>query len=187
MNENYLILRMLDAANVPGATLRERIEILLAENQRLEKAVEIQARKTSRERLLEQLDEDRSEVLLMLHDACLDDGRDAEARGWGWLAMNKKWPVQIKDGWCWGTDDPAFTYYQVPGLAFVLPDLLARAAWESVDDRRGIGRVWTSCSLALQAVVDVIAAGKWQVGQKPAQTTRGASPLVTFDLGDPGA
>jgi hypothetical protein len=91
---------LLDQVEAPcAATLTERLEMLLADYQRL--LAERRTERPPRERLLEVLVEDRSEVLMMLADACLDEGRPEEARGWGWLGQAGKWPVHDRRGWYW--------------------------------------------------------------------------------------
>jgi hypothetical protein len=113
-----------------------------------------------RERLMQMLDEDRDEVLMMLCDSCIDDGREAEAKGWGWLAANHKWPARMDSGWAW-SETSSWVH---ENLSYMLPDALADLVWQA--ERGPVATTktprWPTARAALEAVVDVIASGKWQ-------------------------
>ncbi len=153
---------LLDTAGVPGGyTLTDRIGLLVAENARLNARLEAAAKRTDRGRLMSLLDEDRSEVLMMLADVCVDEGRPEEARGWGWLASAKKWPARRDAGWHWyHHSGPSASCHEIP---FLLHD----AMLASHPPNYGVlVHHFPSCSSALLAVVGVIASGAWSVDTK---------------------
>lgn len=149
---------ILDAAGASGDTLSARVEDLVARHARLEERLAERARVTDYDRLLADLDTDRTLTLRLLADVCLDAGREAEAKGWGWLGMAGKWPVYSSQrGWYWhGIGGPSRVGHRLPIPLF---ELLAPNHFETP-------------RAALQAVVTVIAQGKWTEGS-PA-TPKGA-------------
>ncbi len=154
--------KALDGAGVPGAhkTLEGRVLSLIAENERLTRLLEKQLKQTDRDRLLALLDEDRSEVLMMLADACVDEGRPKEAQGWGWLASGKKWPAWCRKGWLWYR-----SYDESIAHSAALPHRLWESCASVPAPYHGTDfKYFPTCSAALLAVVDVIRDGKWSVG-----------------------
>lgn len=145
---------LLDGANVPfgAGGLDERVELLLADYARLESSLQEQSTRTDRERLLRRLEEDPAELLMLLADACLDEGtpaRVAEAKGWGWLASHRKWPVRNRQGWTWWAPDD-----QKHGNSHCLP--VALQGLLTTDP------YYPSARAALEAVANAIATGKWR-------------------------
>lgn len=142
------VLRILDEANVPGRTVAERVRVLIADNDRLAARLEVRARSSDKARLVESLDENRSELLMLLADACLDLGTpegDAEAKGWGWLAKTNRWPVRNRFGWCWYEEESERSYHIPRGIP------------GSHNGRCG----FPTQSAALLAIVRAIASGRW--------------------------
>lgn len=100
--DEFALHEALDPVGLPASmTLVEQVRALVAENLRLQTELAARAVEPDRERLLKALDEDRFGVLLALADLCLDEGRDGEAKGWGWLANSRKWPWLFKGRWWW--------------------------------------------------------------------------------------
>lgn len=151
---------LLDGAGVGGdGTVYDRVKALVAENDRLCRAMEQRAKETDYDRLLASLDEDRGLTLMALADACLDAGREGEAKGWGWLASAGKWPVRTKRGWRWwpATEVERDDYYSLPQLL-----------WDAISGPPDQNKRWAqrpTCRLALQAVADAISSGRWTIGQ----------------------
>lgn len=91
-----------------------------------------------RERLLASLDEDRFQTLLLLSDACQDEGRELEALAWKWLARNRRWPAARVRGndevWVWGLASTGNFEYLLP--AYVMSRM-------SIDEVDCIGRTYT--------------------------------------------
>lgn len=142
----YRLICLLGDANVPGDNVLERVRNLIEENNRLWAQARTEAAKQPYDRLLEKLDEDPCDTLLMLHDACLDDGKPKEAAGWGWLAMNKKWPIRSEGRWHWYWGNSKVEQHHVP---------------QTMHGLLGQGKGFPSPRKALEAVVNVIAEGKW--------------------------
>jgi hypothetical protein len=147
---------VLDNAGVPMGDLVERVRSLAALCRELEDAAEAQRKRTDRERLLEALDGDPSELLLLLHDAALDRGPEGEgeARGWGWLAAHHRWPGRnTHRGWFWWKG-----LAKLPAYCHYLPERLLDAM--SGHER---AEVWyPTARAALEAVAGVIARGEWE-------------------------
>lgn len=99
-NELYAVLELLDNANVPGGSILDRVKGLLADRDRLERAVETNARKSSKARLVEELAADPNVLLHAIADACIEED-DPEEAGWRWLAMRHRWPVRLGRSWAW--------------------------------------------------------------------------------------
>lgn len=142
---------LLDAAGVPsGGDLPARVREVLADSARLQEALAARGRETDYDRLLarvEECGEGRSHLLLMLHDAALDGGREGEARGWAWLGSHHRWPRRQHGGtWHWFACDVG------PG-SDSLPQALCLAL--------GGGRACPTCLDALLAVVEAIAGGRY--------------------------
>ncbi len=149
---------LLDEAEMPCiGSVYERLRALVADYNHLVNESAVRCHLTNRERLLEALTEDRNLILQSLADACLEEGRDAEAKGWAWLAATRRWPGQVSSGgWLWGprypSDDVDPINHRLPYLLQTVIDLEA--------SRRGVPRYLTAL-LALQAVVAAIAEDRW--------------------------
>ena len=52
--------------------------------------------KTTRDKLLNELDNVHWTIMLQLADDCDERGEITEAKGWRWLANNKRWPMSAK-------------------------------------------------------------------------------------------
>jgi hypothetical protein len=143
---------LLDDAEVPCASgLDERLELVLADYKRL--LAERRRDRPERERLLEMLDEDPSEILMLLADACLDEGKTAEAMGWGWLAQAGKWPTHTRSGWLW------YVYLSQTDLHSGDSDYLSSVLVPIQQDHAGdsiTSSVYPSARAALEAVVSLI-------------------------------
>lgn len=168
-NSLYLMMAMLDGADVGGSTPVEQVKNLLADYKRLLAQVRVTARQTDRERLMASLNDDRCETLMLLHECCLDEGLLDQAKGWGWLWCHRRWPVRLQTGvWHWTVAcvQPGSTHQlQLLALAeHCLPTGLFRAIHvanaEAIDRGRPLPG-WTSARAALKAVVDTIASGAW--------------------------
>ena len=153
MSNGYEILRLLDGANVPGRNIVDRVRVLISDRDKLWDEVHAARTRTDREALVASLDEDRWQTLGVLADCCIDAGLHDEARGWGWLAAAKKWPVWSGHHWTW-LDAPGHPHLRDFGC--VLPIGLCRAA-------SGRERLYFKTQgEALWAVVDAIASGRWK-------------------------
>ena len=101
MSNGYEILRLLDGANVPGRNIVDRVRVLIADRDKLYAELESARNRSDRDKLVESLDDDRTDTLHVIADAALDLGREGEATGWRWLAVRKKWPVWSGYHWTW--------------------------------------------------------------------------------------
>jgi hypothetical protein len=148
---------LLDQAEAPLLpTVEARLDALVQAHLALCRQAEARARDTDRDRLLARLDEDPCDLLLMLHECALDAGDEAEAKAWGWLYAQRRWPARYAGGWgwtVWGGGTPRFQHALPPGLAC----------------KRHLGSgTFPSCRAALEAVVGVIARGDWSLDTKEA-------------------
>lgn len=156
-HEELELLDILDTAAVPtaGSTV-DRVRLLADENARLLAALEERRKVGDYGRLLAMLDEDRSEVLMLLADCCLDADppRPEEAKGWGWLATMKKWPTRCKSGWRW--------FIAIREDREAGNDELPTRLFTTFTPEEEEAHFFPSAGAALRAVVDAIAAGKWK-------------------------
>lgn len=144
-NALYKIMQLLNQTNTPGLDVVQQVEILIADNQRMEAKLHREQTRDTRTHLLELLDEDRSEILSLLADDALDRGRDGEAMGFRWLANRLKWPTKTAKGWRWQQGPSS---HELPlGLYLACP-----------------GPFQTQ-GKAILAVVNAIATGQWKPGK----------------------
>lgn len=157
VNPLLRVMELLDGADVGGANVVEQVENLLKDYRRLLRGQEEAAKRGNYDRLLLSLGEDRNDLLALLQDACMDEGKLDEAKGWGWLASHRKWPYRHRrDLWRW--QDDASRSILEPVLEHQLPAGLRLAVHAQ--------RSWhNSAREALQAVVNVIASGAWSDGR----------------------
>lgn len=144
---------LLDQADIPHGPLHERVLVLVEAYLAAHRLLTERQRETDYDRLLRELSEDRNGLLLQLADACLDLGRTEEAKGWGWLAQHKKVPSRIvwvdqQAAWVWFADDDKRTCNGLPSKL-----------WNAIG---GLAKRFPTEVAALQAVVEVIASGKWK-------------------------
>lgn len=152
------IMRMLDAAGIAGGTPLEQVQSLIDDLGRLEAMVRTEQQQTSREKLLDKLDEDRIDTLRLLADACLDESRDEESRAWLWLASHRKWPLQERLGWQWviemraGRTEASEISHHLPGDPFAR--LIIRKTPQ--EEIISFSRRFKTVRLALEAAVAVL-------------------------------
>ncbi len=151
---------ILDGADIPVSwNLEERLKALVACYQTATSKLDAKVKQTSRQNLLEQLAEDRNEILLLLADACLDEpGREEEAKGWAWLGQHHKWPTKRRKGWYWYQDASALPYSD----SDTLPGNMQMAIYGAGVEVTHPERFYPTHVSALEAVVKVIASGKYK-------------------------
>jgi hypothetical protein len=156
--ELFQVLQLLNEANVPGDDVVDQVRNVIAENARLTALLAFRERETAYDHLLASLDEDRSETLFLLADAAQDCGRPEEAPGWFWLGEKRKWPFRSTRKWFW---DEERIEGGVGNISYRLPHSLCIQVG-------AIGQLTPHASEreALQAVVNVIASGKWKPEKK---------------------
>ncbi len=74
---------------------------------------------STEEVLLGELEDNRWLILKQLADQCEERGDEQGAKGWGWLANNKKWPRPLKGrryGWLFTND------FYLPQYEHALPN-----------------------------------------------------------------
>jgi len=161
----YLILRALNAANVPGNDIVQQVEALIAENGRFNAERERMLARPNADRVREMIDADRSVLCALMADDALDRAEvaegadrerlDAEAMGWRWLSLKRKWPTQekIAKEWVWGwmTEERRDGEPVVPSSS-TLPGALHAIVRETIYRDR-FGYSTTTARAALEAVV----------------------------------
>lgn len=153
---------LLDQAGIPLAGpgsshhgLVERVQMLVEERDRLQGLLTDRARQTDYDALLASLDEDRGEVLMLLADACLDSGREQDAKGWGWLHMTNRWPVRVGKSWGW-----VFCADSLVPLPDRPAHVLPRSLLHHFGDNPDMVYKFSTCRAALEAVMKAQMAGK---------------------------
>lgn len=164
------VLALLEKAGAPGRTILDGVTGLVDDYLRLHEMVQRQSRRTPYERLLEQLDEDRNDVLGMLADAALDEGKEEEAKAWYWLARNRRWPFKDRQViWFWAHS----ALEPCPDVA--MGHILPRPLWLVMSDTTCTA--FTSAREALEAVVETIASGKWRPSSEPKEAPVTKAPF----------
>ena len=145
---------ILDALDWPMGSLTERLELLIAAFQLELAKNKASAEKTDRQRLLERLDDITAEQTLTLQqlaDEALDRGDTDHAKAFGYLAQSGKWPIKRGQQWAWTT-----------GTEERYCCSLRRSLFNLVTSNE-VFLAWPSARAAIEAVVDVISSGRWQI------------------------
>lgn len=173
----YEIMHVLDAANVPGDGVINQIHTLIDDNARLEAQIEALRKRPDVERLYELLDEDRSQILSLIADACLDAGLEPEALGWRWLAERKKWPGQTKDnsvwGWGWVDEEHKDVGHKFNPASFTLPRGLHTLVAQHLREVNELQFFAPTARTALEAVVAAFVGGWREPMRKRCTTAEG--------------
>lgn len=161
---------LLDAADIRmGPVLEDRVKALIAERDRAVAQLAERSKQTDYARILALLDEDRNDIPHMLADAAADSPDETirkKAPGWMWLASGRKWPTERAKGWYWYEGDDGTPRHQREDsdrLPARLRDILSA---ESESTLYPTTPMYASSRAALEAVVDVIAEGKWKPNAK---------------------
>ncbi len=158
---------LLDSANAPLGPTLERVRLLVEDYNRLIAGQQARDRFTDLDHLLLALYDDRDVLLMAIGDAMLEAGREAEAKGWLWLGMNKKWPTRSKEGWWWFEANPPSVQTESDRLPRKLR--LAMGYDPEITQPLETKRFcYPTARAALEAVVDAIATGAWSVDKEKA-------------------